>query len=125
MDHPGAISAPAHEIYWIRARLPIAVIQEDWDEVKRLAEQAERLAIAGWASMRSWRAAWAIATRDSQVNQVKVALGEMTEPYTAARLAVDFLSVSGSHDAELIAETEVALTDMGALASLSHLASES
>ena len=122
LDNTGELSAAAHQIYRVRARIPLAVIQGEWDEVERLIQKAEELVVPACAPMLAAIVGWAAGIRDNAEDQVREALADMMEPYTAARLAVDFFTlVPGPHDIDFVAETTSALTEMGALASLSQL----
>lgn len=122
LEDASDLSAPAHHIYWIRARLPLAVALGDWHEVDLLTQKAEELAISSCAPLVGSIAAWATAVREGSVDRTRTALSGVNEPYTAARLAVDFFSMAPeAQDGQFRKATEMVLSDMGALASLDHL----
>ena len=67
---------------------------------------------------------WAEAVRDGSVADARTALAALREPYTAARLAVDFLTTIPMRDgSEFRGATKESLEAMGAMASLSELGS--
>lgn len=71
--------------------------------------------LGGWAD-------WGEAVRDGDVTRAGRALEQLVEPYTAARLAVDFLGTIPADDGvELRAGTAAILEQMGAEGSLDEL----
>ena len=126
LDSARDLKAPTHQVYWIRARLPLAVAMGDWVEVESLIEKSHELAISTCAPTIVSMANWAIAVREGSSDGVRRSLSEVDEPYTAVRLAVDFFSMApDSYDDDFRASTEVVLKEMGALASLAQLAADS
>jgi hypothetical protein len=115
-------STPARRLYSIRARLPIAVLREDWPAVEELIVAARELAEPACSPQLLAFANWAESVRDGDVERAGAALDSLNEPYTAARLTVDFLgTIPASEGAELRAATAEALESMGAQASLDEL----
>jgi len=126
LDSARDLKAPTHQVYWIRARLPLAVAMGDWVEVESLIEKSHELAISTCAPTIVSMANWAIAVREGSSDGARRFLSEVDEPYTAVRLAVDFFSMApGSYDDDFRASTELVLKEMGALASLAQLAADS
>ncbi len=118
----GDLSVPIRHLYFIRARLPMAVLRADWAEAEKLITQARELAEPCCAPQMLAFADWAESVRDGSVSKVKTALETLGEPYTAARLAVDFLeTISESGAEEFRAATENTLSSMGAEATLAEL----
>jgi hypothetical protein len=115
--------ATARRIYSIRARLPMAVLSDDWAATERLVVEARALAAPSCAPHLLVFADWAEATRGGDLEGAQSALSKLGEPYTAARLAVDFLgTVAPSEGVSMRASTTAALKAMGATASLAQLA---
>ena len=118
------VSAPVHHLYSIRARLPMAALRTDWSEVDDLIAQARELAEQCCAPQILAFADWAQSVREGAVSRAQAALTALDEPYTAARLAVDFLgTIPTSEATEFRAATEKTLESMGAVASLTELLS--
>jgi class 3 adenylate cyclase/tetratricopeptide (TPR) repeat protein len=118
-------STPARRLYSIRARLPIVVLREDWPAVEQLIVAARELAEPACSPQLLAFADWAESVRDGDVERAGAALDSLNEPYTAARLAVDFLgTIPASEGAELRAATAEALESMGAQASLDELGAQ-
>ena len=119
VDEP---TAPAHRMSAIRARLPMAVLEERWAEVETLIGEARELAGPCCAPNVAAFAEWAEAARNGAVSKAEAAVAAIDEPYTAARLAVDFLdTIPAGEGEEFRASTGQVLESMGALASLEHL----
>jgi len=113
---------PARRLYSIRARLPIAALSGDWEQAEHMIVQARELARPSCAPQLLAFADWAEAVRDIDVDRARGALDALGEPYTAARLAVDFLgTIPPDEGAEFRAETAARLESMGALTSLEEL----
>lgn len=122
LDGLNESETPVHQMYRVRARLPLAVTVGEWSQVDELAAMARQLAESACAPMLGSMVDWAEAVRDGSSRRARAALSEMDEPYTASRLAVDFFSVApGIRDEGFRSATENALRDMGALASVGHL----
>jgi hypothetical protein len=116
------LSAPAHHMYAVRARLPLAVLQMDSSETERLIVMARELATRCCAPQMLAFADWAASVRDGAAPRVQAALATLNEPYTAARLAADYLGmITDSQAADLRATTQKALESMGAKATLAEL----
>lgn len=115
-------SAPVHHVYSIRARLPMAVLRADWSEAEKLMAEARGLAEPSCAPQMLAFTDWAESVRNGSVQRAQAALAELNEPYTAARLAVDFLgTIPASEGRDFRASTEKALESMGAHATLAQL----
>jgi hypothetical protein len=115
-------STPARRLYSIRARLPIAVLRQDWAAAEQLIVTARELAEPTCSPQLLAFADWAESVRDGDVKRARAALDSLDEPYTAARLAVDFLgTIPASDGADFRAITAEALESMGALTSLDQL----
>lgn len=115
-------SAPAHHLYSIRARLPMAVLRADWSEAETLIAEARELAEPCCAPQMLAFADWAESVRDGAVPRAQAALAALDEPYTAARLAVDFLgTIPASEGSDFRAATERTLESMGAQTTLAEL----
>jgi class 3 adenylate cyclase/tetratricopeptide (TPR) repeat protein len=113
----------ARRTYSIRVRLPMAVLAEDWAAAEQLIVEARSMAAPSCAPQMLVFADWAEAVRDGDVENARSALERLGEPYTAARLAVDFLgTMPPSQRTGMRASTTAALEAMGARASLIQLA---
>ncbi len=129
LEHTGRLlrevsdpSAPAHHLYSIRAHLPVAVLRTDWSEAEKLIAKARELAEPCCAPQMLAFADWAESVRDRAVSRAQAALAALDEPYTAARLAVDFLgTIPASEAGDFRAATEKTLESMGAQATLAEL----
>jgi hypothetical protein len=109
-------------MYAIRARLPLAVLRRDWSETERMIAVARELATKCCAPQMLAFADWAASVRDGAAPKVQAALATLHEPYTAARLAADYLgTIPDSQAAEFRATTQKALESMGARATLAEL----
>lgn len=116
------LSTSAHHMYAVRARLPLAVLRMDSSETERLIVMARELATRCCAPQMLAFADWAASVRDGAAPRVQAALATLNEPYTAARLAADYLGmITDSQAADLRATTQKALESMGAKATLAEL----
>jgi tetratricopeptide (TPR) repeat protein len=112
----------SYGLYAIRAQLPIAVSKADWPQAEALILRAREFAETCCAPQLVVFADWAESVREGSVRGAEQALASLNEPYTAARLAVDFLGlVPGQAGAALRTETERSLESMDARASLAEL----
>ena len=97
-------------------------MSHDGPETERLITKARELAATCCAPQLSAFATWAASARDGDGSGVQTALATLNEPYTAARLAVDFLrTVPRSQSSDFRAATSRALESMGARATLAQL----
>ena len=124
LNKMGELSTPAHHMYATRARLPLAVLRADWSDTERLIAMARELATKCCAPQLLAFADWAASVREGDAPGVQAALATLHEPYTAARLAADYLgTIPDSQAAEFRAATRKALESMGARATLAELGS--
>ena len=122
-------SRPAHEIYRLRAEIPLVVAERQWDEASGLAAQARELAEPLCAPVLAGLAAWVDAAVSTARGEVDVgltlgseSLAAMSEPYLAARLAVDLVGIMpGSAGREFRTDMAAKLASMGAASSLAQL----
>jgi hypothetical protein len=100
----------------------MAVLRTDWVEAEKLIAEARELAEPCCAPQMLAFADWAESVRDGVVSKAQSALATLGEPYTAARLAVDFLgTIPDSEGSDFRAATREALVSMGAQATLAEL----
>jgi len=129
----GGETIPTHPVNRIRAGIQLAAAERNWRELDQLTSEARREAKPRCAPMLEVLAGWSDAVKlaadgpnEAAIARVSESLETVGEPYTRARLAVDFLEHLPPDAATALRQsTARQLESMGARASRARLESSS